>query len=193
MMLKINLLPYREARRLVQVKVIFFAWIVTAVLGLGAVFVVQMHFSDYEQSLEVTQKSNEAVIAKLDRDLGEIKEISARKDQVLARLDIIKNLTKIRHLPVHLLEEISSAIPEKVWITKLDAGDGKLLLTGTAQSSALVADFMRRLSASPYISNVELTQVAHVNQSGHDLKAFSLGAGFAMPTEEKSSSPPGVK
>ena len=189
MILKVNLLPYREARRLRRVQAIFAAWGATAVLGLGIIFLVEGAISNHIIAQNTTQEKNKVTIILLDKKLGEIKDINNRKREVETRLEIIQTLGHQRNLPVHLLEAISHAIPEKVWLKKITTSNMTLTIAGNTLSNAMVADFMRRLDLSPHISKVNLSKISQLNKAGRNgkLREFILSATIILPTPPKES------
>jgi Tfp pilus assembly protein PilN len=144
--------------------------------------------SDHIDSQKVTMSKQTKVIAKLDAKLGEIKDINIRKKQVKARLVIIETLGLQRDLPVHLLEAISSSIPEKVWLKEVSTKGTQLVIVGFTLSNAMVADFMRKLDGSTYISQVNLNNLAKVkmDRSSRKLREFKLSATIIVPTPEET-------
>ena len=177
-MIRINLLPYRDARRQRLIQIIFGAWAATALLGAGIAWKVDVGFLDQIAALEDTKLKNDGAIKKLDKKLGKVKDLKARKETLQKRLQVIRNLDRQRMLPIHLLDEMTKTIPDQVWLSRMKTKKKVIILSGLAESSALVADFMRNISASPYYSDVDLSQVT---QQGAKLKQFSLQFRFALP------------
>jgi type IV pilus assembly protein PilN len=188
MILHVNLLPYREARREKLLQVILLAWAATAALGVGLIMFASSLISDHIMSQNVIKNQKTAVIAQLDKELGEIKDINVRKRQVKARLVVIDTLGLQRDLPVLLLESISMAIPDKVWLHEISTTQDTLSISGNTLSNAMVADFMRKLASSDYISNVNLNNIAQSKKasSNNKLRNFKLSAKIVMPTSENS-------
>ncbi|MBF0358361.1 MAG: PilN domain-containing protein [Magnetococcales bacterium] len=188
MILKVNLLPYREARREKMIQTIFIAWGITALVGLGLIMFAKSSISSHIDSQIVTVSNQNKVIATLDAKLGEIKDINIRKKQVKARLVIIETLGLQRDLPVHLFEVISSSIPEKVWLKEISTKGNNLTIIGFTLSNAMVADFMRKLDSSIHISQVNLNNLAKVNidKSNRKLREFKLSATIVVPAPKET-------
>lgn len=180
-MISINLIPYREARRQRLLQMIIIGWIFSALVGVLITFWVDIIYQEKEKNLAITQIKNDLIIKNYDKKLGEIKEIADRKALILARLDIINTLGQERTLPVHIFDELTQLIPELVWLTQVKTKEKQLTLTGLAMSNSLVADFMKRLSRSPYFSKIALTKVSQVVERGDKIKSFTLKLGFALP------------
>lgn len=180
-MIRISLIPYRAARRQRLFKSIVTIWGVVLVLGLASIFWVDTLYTDRIAAMEAAKKENEAVIAVLDRQLGEIKDIEEKKRQIQARMKVIRSLNQMRVLSIHALDELTTTIPAKVWLTQVTTRNDSMTLNGMAQSNALVADFMQNLESSPYFSNVELTRVSQQVFKDDKLKSFSLELKIGMP------------
>ena len=156
-MIRINLLPFRAARKKENIRrqiTIFFLSIVFAVLVM-AYYAIDLNrelkgLKNKEQDLQAQLKTYEATIRKINELEKKIKEIKAK-------LAVIRELEKNKTGPVHLLDEIAMAVPkEKLWLTSLKETGGSLKLTGTAMDNETVALFMTNLEKSEYIGTVEL-------------------------------------
>ncbi len=188
MKLRLNLLPYRDARRQKMAQNILAAWMGTFFLGAAIIYFVDAAVSDRILQQRIAQNRNKATIAELDEKLGEINNIKELKQQIKTRLGIIKTLGLQRNMPVFLLEAISEAIPEKIWLTEISTTGNSLSITGNTVSNSMVADFMRQLDSSPYISAVVLnniTQVLSTDKVSDKLRRFKLGATIVVQTSAK--------
>ncbi|MBF0462069.1 MAG: PilN domain-containing protein [Magnetococcales bacterium] len=185
-MIRINLLPYRPAQRLRTLNRILLTWAATVVLGLLLLFGADLLILDEIQTLTSQKNRNDQTIAELNEKLGEIKEINDRKALALTRLDIINRLSNEQTISIHVLDELTHTIPDQVWLTRMEIQKNLLTLTGLSSSSAVVADFMRQLSRSPYFANIELSKVAQQEQKEQKerknaIQSFSLSLQFALP------------
>ncbi|MEO5376934.1 MAG: PilN domain-containing protein [Magnetococcus sp. DMHC-6] len=180
-MIKINLLPYREAQRQQQFQLIIILWVCVALVGVGIVFGVDYYISSLIADQELIKSNQEAEISRLDKELGEIKNINSKKEELQKLLDTIASLRRNRFLEVHLLDELTKAIPEKVWLDRLITKTGELELTGGAESNAHVADFMKKLDLSPYFGEVSLSRVTQDEKNNQKTKGFILKAKITNP------------
>jgi type IV pilus assembly protein PilN len=183
-MIRINLLPYRPARRLRRLYAILITWGGMFGLGLLLLWGIDWWWLEELQELQARKTHNEQTIAALNEQLGEIKEINERKALAMTRLEMIQRLSQEQGLTIRLLDSIARAIPEQAWLTRLESQKNQLLLSGMATSNAVVADFMRQLSASPHFRSVELLKVAKVEKKAHHeskelLNSFLLELQFA--------------
>jgi len=156
-MIRINLLPFRAARKKENVR----RQVSIYVLSVGFLFIVMAYFflqlnstlnglKEEEQRLQAELKTYEATIRRIAELEKQIKEIRTK-------LDVIKELEKNKTGPVHLLDEIATAVPrDRLWLTSLKESGGILTLTGTAMDNETVALFMTSLEQSDHISTVDL-------------------------------------
>lgn len=187
-MIHINLIPYRQARRQKLLQKILLLWGVTALAGMVLALGVDTLLTDHIAALEEEKNQRAARIVQLDAKLGEIKDINEKKKQVENRLNTIENLKKGRELPVHILDEISNAIPEKVWISNLTTRKDRLTLIGTSQSHAEVAEFMDNLERSDYFAGVNLGPLSTVASGIQRMRTFTLDLSITSPSAPPAAS-----
>jgi type IV pilus assembly protein PilN len=157
-MIRINLLPFRAARkrenirRQVSVSGLLF---LLFILILGVWFISLI---SGVSELKTQESSKKAELDGYKKDLEEIKNQEKKIKEITAKLDIIKDLEKGKTGPVFLLSTIADAVPkQKLWLTSLQESNGSLTLTGTAMDNETVALFMNNLeNAKDIISSVEL-------------------------------------
>jgi len=121
---------------------------------------------------------------KRQRDLQAIKvQVDAfqKKKTLLERkVELIERLKAQQKGPVHMLDEISKALPDYVWMTSLDEAGGKVTFAGESNSLTAVADFISALQRSGWFSSVDLLSSTETN----NIVAFTLGGTFKNPEEE---------
>lgn len=180
-MIRINLLPVRASRRqeAVRTELILFGMAAAAVvLALGVFHVAQM--------ARVNSVRAENVV--LDQEITRFKEIATEVEQAEAlkaelekKLGVIKQLKANRAGPVHMLEELSLATPEKLQILSLNEEKGKVQLEGLAVSNDLISQFLTNLENSEYFDDVYLNTIEQVEKEGVKLKSFSITARLVVP------------
>ena len=97
----INLLPWREEKRRARDRQIVFSavfvWALSAAIVFGA-------FS-YLKLLQDNQKGRNSYltgeIKKLDKQIAEIRTLQKRKDNLIARMEVIQNLQRQRNRLAH--------------------------------------------------------------------------------------------
>ncbi len=173
-MIRINLLPTRELEaeisRRQELLVAGVAVVLTAIL-LGAVFVNQSsRVSSLEEEFAQLKKEINILNSKAKGVADIKKNIRTIKD----KLKVIDELSKKKTGPVRVMESLSSAIPDKLWLTEFKESAGNLSLNGRAVDNQTIADFLKALTSSPYFQNVELIETTQVDEKGGRLKKFVM-------------------
>lgn len=195
-MIRINLLPVREERRKADVRQ-FAVTLVAAFVGAIAV----AGFFHWKVSGDVAA-AKEAVAdtqAQIDAfgpQLKKVEEYRQTKAAIEQKLGVIAKLEASRSGPVHVLDELATHAPDRLWITKIEASGGNLKLHGMSLDNELVAMFLTTLNESPYFKNVELLETEAKEKGGFKLNSFQLSAVMTSPALEQatagSASPAGT-
>jgi type IV pilus assembly protein PilN len=118
---------------------------------------------------------------KRQRDLQAIKqqvdEFEQKRAILKNKVATIENLRMAQKSPVHLLDEVSKALPDYVWLTNLDESRGALRFQGQSNSLAAVADFISALQRSGWFPAVDLASA----QDEASLVIFNLTGAFKDP------------
>jgi len=199
-MIRINLLPHREARRKQKQKSF------VALLALGGVIgaIVVMLVGAYIASqISVQNQRNEVLkkaSAELDKKIGEITNLKEDIAALQARQQAVEDLQGDRNQPVHLLDELVRQTPEGVHLKSVKQSGQRVILTGNAQSQERVAELLRNLSSgSPWLQNPDLTEVRAVTvaqgKASRNVVEFTLGVSIkrARLSDEDEQSVGGVK
>ena len=118
---------------------------------------------------------------KRQRDLQAIKaqvdEFQQKKAMLENKVLVIEQLRLAQKSPVHMLDEISKALPDFVWLTGLDENRGGLRFNGQSNSLTAVADFISALQRSGWFPQVDLG----TSQQAGNLVNFTLTGTFKDP------------
>ncbi|MBK1694267.1 pilus assembly protein PilN [Chromatium weissei] len=173
-MARINLLPWREAARQQRQQEFFIAGGVA--LSITFAIAVLVHFF-IEGNISDQLARNEQLkseIAKLDIQIKEIKDLETTKTDLLARMEIIKQLQKSRPEIVRLFDELVSALPEGVYLTQIEQKGRTVEMAGRAQSNARVSAFMRKIENSKSIGKPRLVLIENKDKTDTGLSHFRL-------------------
>lgn len=155
-MTNINLLPWRETRRKEQQRQFFSVAGGAAVLMGLIVFYIHIHIGGMIETQSMRNEFLEEEIGKVEAKIVEIKTIEAKKEQLLARMNIIQQLQTRRPAIVHLFDELVKAVPSGMYLTNVSQQGRLLVIEGVAQSNARVSAFMRNLDASDWFTGPRL-------------------------------------
>lgn len=188
-MAKINLLPWRQVYR--EEKKREFIGIIVAVVVvalLGAYFWV----SSVQSAIEHQNARNQLLkreIAKLDAQVKEISEIKKVRDDLLARIKVITDLEGTRPVIVRYFDEMARAIPDGVWLTKIERKDKIVTIEGVAESYNRIASFLRNLEASDWYASHNLISVDAAPSEGDDASIFKMTVETSAPVDPLPESP----
>lgn len=155
-MAKLNLLPWREARRQQRKKEFYAMLGVVGAVGAGVAFLAYMFV---QSQLDLQDRRNARLkeeITQLDKKIAEIKTLDEERAGLLKRKEIIESLQASRSIMVHLFDELARSTPEGVQLTGIKQAGTMITLDGVSQSPARVAQFMRNLEASPFLKEAEV-------------------------------------
>ena len=140
-MIRINLLSVREVRaqvgRRLEYVVAGLSLAVTLLLIL-VVFLYQFYRSSRVASQLAALRQE---IAGMEAQVKEVTELQKRVADVTEKVKVIDDLTKKKVGPVRVMESLSSAMPERLWLTEFKETGGNLALMGQAIDNQTVADF----------------------------------------------------
>ena len=181
---KINLLPHREERR--KRGRTHFAILAGMTAALGLVVAAAGWFV-YQQRIGLQEDRNKFMkseIAKLDKEIDEIKEVKDKIAALLARKQVIETLQTDRVQTVYLLDELVRQMPEGVFLKSVRQRGSGVELVGYAQSNARVSTLMRNIESSPWLASPNLVEIKAVNLGKMRISEFNLRLQLKRPTAE---------
>ena len=190
-MIRINLLPHREAKRK-QKQAAFIAMLVLGgLLGVAIVLLVggwnASRIAIQEQRNNVLSTEN----AELDKKIKDIATLKEEINALKSRQQAVEDLQGDRNQPVYLFDELVRQTPEGVYLKSFEQNGQRVVLNGYAQSQERVAELLRNLSSnSPWLERPELTEVkaATLTQNKVVRKAveFTLAVAIKRAREEEA-------
>lgn len=201
-MIRINLLPHREAKRKQKQAAFAALMALGGLLGVALVLMV----GGYNASQISTQNQRNNVLkqanAELDTKISKIASLKSEIEALKARQQAVEDLQGDRNQPVYLLDELVRQTPEGVYLKSFKQDGQKVLLIGVAQSQERVAELLRNLSGnSPWLERPDLTEVRAAtlaqSKTGRKVVEFTLNVSIkrARDKEEptKDTAKPGPK
>lgn len=180
-MAKINLLPWREQRR-EQLRKEFFV-VLGAVAGAGVVAVLlAILFVNGQIDHQIARNDYlTAEIAKLDKEVAEIRELQTRRNQLIDRMRVIQELQGTRPVIVRIFDEIVRTLPDGVFYRSLQSTGDTISIQGTAESTNRVSSLMRQLDASEWFADPNLKGVKANPKYGEQANDFQMTVSVTMP------------
>ena len=124
--------------------------------------------------------------ARLQPILREVERFEAQKRDLQQRVNLIEDLRQNQVGPVHLLDQISRSMPDRLWLTDMKQTGNDVTLDGKTSTLSSLADFVANLEASGYFAKpVEITNSEEEKSNDTDLIKFTVKATFEMPGAKK--------
>jgi type IV pilus assembly protein PilN len=176
-MIKINLIggPRRKKTRKgfeVQSQLVLgFAGFFIFILVLGYVSIL---LSERISSLEDQKTKLTRELEVLKKQVQEVENYEKNKKIFEEKIRIIQQLRNNQSGPVHLLDEVSRRLPDRVWLLNLTEQGGTVDLEGKAITNSEIVDFINRLKQSAYFGDIQLIESRQSADNGIPIYIFKL-------------------
>ena len=127
------------------------AYLLMTVLAGGAVLVclaLYLYMSGQIRELDSKIVAAEQRQRELQAIKKQVDELEQKRATFQRKVDLINKLQAEQQGPVHLLDELSKALPDFVWLSGLDQSGNQIRLNGQSNSLTSVADFITALQAA---------------------------------------------
>jgi type IV pilus assembly protein PilN len=129
--------------------------------------------------------------ARLQPILREVERFEAQKKDLQQRVTLIEELRQNQVGPVHMLDQISRSMPDRLWLMDMKQAGNDVTLDGKTSTLSSLADFVANLEASGYFAKpVEITNSEEEKAKDTDLIKFTVKATFEMPGAKKPAAAP---
>ncbi|MEX1668873.1 PilN domain-containing protein [Zhongshania guokunii] len=183
-MATINLLPWREERReLIKQQ---FLVVLGGVAVLGALLVI-LAMSIVNSAISDQEARNnylQGQITKINKEVAEIRDLEKRRQQLLDRMTIIQDLQGTRPLIVRVFDEMVRTLPDGLFYTSVVRNEKRINVEGIAESNNRVSSLMRKLDASPWFADPNLTAVSAASAYGDQASSFKLSFQISAPAPD---------
>ena len=205
-MIEINLLPGAKKRggkgagfKMPDVKALAGAvkdpWLIACVLGWAAVAaLVVFMYLPRRSAVEALRPKLDAAKREADRLQAVLRtknEAEAKRDSLLAQIDIIRTIDRERYIWPHILDQVTRALPPYTWLDDLSSrsepGDSSgaatvaLQLMGKSADIQAITRFVRNLEESPFLENAVQVSTAAVNERGREVFTFVINVQYQQP------------
>jgi type IV pilus assembly protein PilN len=191
-MIRINLLPYRAARKKenirIQVNVFLGSVFIVILLVVWSNAILGGHVSRLNSEIASTREQ----VAKYKKINAEIADIKKKLEVLDRKIKVIESLEADRKAPVQNLDSLYHLLVEKrMWYNQIEEKGNTFKLSGIALDNHTVADFMTRIEKSDRFENVHLTSIKQYAMKDKDMKLKQFEVDFeskTMMNEENTGS-----
>ncbi|QXZ09862.1 PilN domain-containing protein [Comamonas sp. Y33R10-2] len=192
-MIRINLLPHREAAKKRRKEAFQVNMVMAAIAGLLIAGLIYWYF---QIMIEGQQNKNNLLRSEIKVLETQIKEIDGLESEIAAlraRQKAVEDLQSDRNLPVHMLNELVKQLPDGVYISSIKQEGLLVTMQGTAQSNERISEMLRNLTeGTAWFSKPELMEIVAktVDVTAKDKRraaAFTLRFNLARASDAEKS------
>jgi type IV pilus assembly protein PilN len=120
--------------------------------GLLYIGIMALVLNSRSKNLDVDIARAQEEVARLKSIIDEVKGYEDKKASLEAKIQLINNLKTNQKGPVRLMDEISRALPDLVWLSELTVSGDQVSLKGRTLSPNAVATYLENLKKSPFFA-----------------------------------------
>jgi len=156
------------------------------ILVLAAAFVGWRYWALTRESnrLDADIAAAQQETARLHTVIQQVQQFEQRRAQLQQRVVLIEELRRGQTGPVHMLDQISRALPPMLWLTELKQTGTDVVVDGRCTSLTSLSDFVANLEATGYFKrSIEIvsSQTEPVTTPPGETVKFSVKAFFQQP------------
>lgn len=183
-MIRINLLGTERARvrtrtGISEAQKITFGCLLIMLLTAG--YIGYRFWSIGQESTRLEQElvAAEQEAQRLRGVLSEVQRFEAQKAALTQRVALIEELRRGQTGPVHMLDEISRALPDRLWLVQLTQKGPEVSIEGRTSTLSALTDFVANLQNSQYFRRpVEIVSSSTDTDPQGELVRFVVRATF---------------
>jgi type IV pilus assembly protein PilN len=159
MMTQINLLPWRERKRVQDKKIFISMFLGCGVFAIFIVFLINYYASLLVGNQAVRNKMLQNEINRIDTQLKEIDHLKKIREMLRSKMSIVHHLQSARILMVHLFSELIQVIPSGIYLTQLEGKQNKISVIGYAKSNVYISMLMKNIENNEWLHDPILHEI----------------------------------
>lgn len=197
-MIKINLLVEARAQRVARASWISLGaanlnnYILLGLIILGLAFVGLRYWklSSTLAAIKAEIVVNQREYERLKPIIAEVEAFKKKNAELKHKIEVIEQLKQNQYGPVRIMDEVSKALPDLLWLTNLGLTGNVLTLQGQALNENAVANFISNLAASPFFAEPSLKIMS---QDERGVFTFDLSCTFTQTPREAAPAASGQR
>ena len=175
-MIRINLLPFRKAKRRENLRMQISVFILSVVLIVIVLSFLGIIKSGQLKDVKAKNASLNKELKSYAEILNKIDELKRSRKDLQGKLDVIRGLEAQKAGPVQLFDEICMAVPDgSLFLKSLsEKASGQVSMAGVAVDYDTVAQFMTNLENTKTIDTVTLKATSQSGEEQQKVCTFSL-------------------
>jgi len=157
------------------------ALLVGIVAALVWYFLLASQVKSKQQEIRVAQKE----VDELQQVIKEVQEYETKLKELNHKVEVITTLKENQRGPVVIMDEVSRALPDLVWLTRMDVSPTAINFQGSAFNMSAVANFIDNLDRVEAFREPILRDTRRARSRGtSELYSFSLGLYYSFKKPE---------
>jgi type IV pilus assembly protein PilN len=161
----------------------------SAILVVAALVVGWRYWTLQKESAQIDKEISDAQqeTLRLHAIILQVQQFEQQRAQLQQRVVLIEQLRKSQSGPVHMLDQISRALPPMLWLTEVKQSDDSVLIDGRCMAVTSLADFVTSLEMSGYFKksiDIVSSQTEPMAAPPGELVRFTIKATFQQPGEK---------
>jgi type IV pilus assembly protein PilN len=191
-MIKVNLLAEARAEKVTRQPLISLGaanlnnYIILGLLVLGLAvsgyryWQLDSRLKGIREEVAVNQKEYE----RLKPIIDEVEEFKKKNAELKRKIEVIEKLKQNQQGPVRIMDEVSKALPDLLWLNSMQSTGGNTLsIRGQAMNENAVANFISNLASSPFFLEPSLRIM---QQDSTGVFSFDLVCAFTYVPRQTS-------
>lgn len=183
-MIRINLLPFRAARKKEDIRRQVSYFLGTFALVILALIYYNISLNGKISSIKDNVAHTKNELKEYSKKTKEIAEIKKKLAILEKKTNVIKKLEQNRFEPVQLLDTMTiKVIAKRMWFTQFHSKENDVKISGIALDNKTIADFMTRLEGTGLFTSVKLNKIQRKIIKGQSLKMFQISCLKSTPQQ----------
>jgi type IV pilus assembly protein PilN len=159
------------------------------ILGLLIVGVQYFRLSSRIGNLDSQIASKQEEVNSLREILDEVEAFKQKQADLERKIEVIQDLSQKQQGPVNIMDKVSRALPDLLWLTQMNFRGENVDLAGTAYNTAAIASFIESLAEVPEFKEPDPQDL---QRSGEQACNFRITFAF-RPEQLETESVAGVE
>lgn len=159
-------------------------------VGLLVILVHYLLLSSQIKDLDEKIRKDQLEVARLESVLREVKDFEDKKARLQKKVDLINQLKVNQKGPVRLMDEVSNALPDLVWIDSMEYRGNAINISGKAFNPPAISNFITNLKKIPAFQEPNLQDMRAVAVGGAQLYNYRLSFVFSNLDRTQGEPPP---
>ncbi len=147
-------------------------------VAVGWWMTINSQIKEVDANIRVAQRE----VNELRPILEEVNNFKTKQRELERKIKVINDLTLKQQGPVHIMDRVSKALPDLVWLKSMNFRGRSVDLIGTAFNTNAIASFIENLDKVPEFKEPDTKDVS---RSGGGAYNFRISFGFDQKREKK--------